>query len=152
MPSIREVVQQKPWIGWAVALVLFGVSELLIYPTNKPSGGYSADRLREIVTIRFSDTGEELTMGRGDFERRLRLESSGLIDPAKGLLNPKTNQNTGFLVDVEGWNKTVERINQERKKLGTDTSGASTPRPGMTVQPTAPADQPAAPAASPQPK
>lgn len=131
MPSIREVIQQRPWIGWVVALVLFGVSAFLVFRGNGSGGAYSPEKLREIVTIRFSDTGEEVTMGRGDFERRLRLESSGIIDPAKGLLNPKTSQNTGFLVDVEGWRSTVDRINAERKKMGTDTAPPSSPRPGI---------------------
>lgn len=132
MPSIRDVMQQKPWIGWAVALVLFAVSAFLIIRGNRGSGGsYSPERLREIVTIRYSDTGDEVKIGRGEFERRLRLESTGVIDVTKGLTNPKTQQPTGFLVDADGWKSTVDRINAERQKMGsTDAQRAARPGDG----------------------
>lgn len=139
MASVREALRSKPWIGWAVALVLFGISAFLIIRGNRPRGAYSPERLREVVTIRYSDTGDEETMGRGDFERRLRLESSGVIDPGKGLTNPKTQQPTGFLIDAEGWKSTVDRINAERAKLGS-TGATRSARPGELTTPVDPKD------------
>lgn len=159
MASIRDTLKEKPWIGYVLIIALFAGAGYFFIKANRPRGAYSPERLREKVTIRFSDTKEEITMGRGDFERQLRLQSTGLIDPNMGLLNPKTNQYTGILVDTDGWNQTVNRINEERRKLGS-VEVTRSKRPDAPVQalpadgsqPPAAPGAPTAPEAPPAPK
>ena len=52
-------------------------------------------------------------MPRGRFEKELRMRG-GDLDPSKGLINPKTNQPTGFLFDKKEWEETVARLKGER--------------------------------------
>lgn len=134
MPSIREQLQKKPWLGWALAGVLMCLAVLLYFRNSQSKGAYSPERMQEFVTIRYSDTGDEERIRRGAFEQRLRLEVQGLLDPSKGLVNPKTQQPTGFLVDTQGWDETVARINAERKRLGTDGNSAGRARPDAIQQ------------------
>jgi hypothetical protein len=158
MSSLREKMQEKPWIGWVVASVLLVVAVALFFRGSfAEKGAYNPERMREFVTIRYSDTGDEEKLRRGAFEKRLRSESSGLLDLSKGLLNPKTQQATGFLVDTEGWSETVNRINAERKRLGTEAAENSRRRPDAPTQlpagfPPATEQPPAPPAAPADPK
>jgi len=135
MASLREKMREKPWIGWIVAGVLLAVAVALYFRGSiGDRGAYNPERMQEFVTIRYSDTGDEERLRRGTFEKRLRSEAAGLIDPAKGLINPKTQQPTGFLVDTRGWEETVARINEERKKLGSESAVTSRRRPDAPTE------------------
>lgn len=112
---LREGVQRKPWLGWVFALVLGGLAVLLYLRGGRSADPYSPERTTESVTIKFTDTGEELTMPRGRFEKLLR--DQGELDASKGLLNPATKKYSGFLVDKDEWEETVRRINAERDAL-----------------------------------
>jgi hypothetical protein len=131
MPSLRETLNKSPWIGWALAFVLLGVSAYLYFSRTTDVNAYNPERMREFVTVKFADTGEEERMPRGKFERALREAQKGQLDGSKGLVNPKTGQPTGFLFDKADWEETISRINDERKRLQGDAAKAasSTPLP-----------------------
>lgn len=148
MSNLRQKLNDKPWIGWTVAGAMAVLAGVVYFTRSSGSNvEYSQEYMTEMVTVKFADTGDELELPRGRFERMLRSSGSGTLDPSKGLINPKTNQPTGFLFDKSDWEKTVQRINSERKELGTDAA-ASKPEQGSTQPP----GQASTPAASPQPK
>jgi hypothetical protein len=113
MQALREFLAKRPFIGWIVAGVCVLVAAFVIYRNSSSNSPYSVDRLGEMVTIKFSDTGEEITMPRGRFEQML-WDRPAPIDPTQGIVNPKTNQPTGFLYNKNEWEETVSRINGER--------------------------------------
>jgi len=114
--GLREALNQRPWIGWAVAGVAILVLGVVAF--NRTFGGGppdSAKRRAEMVTIRCTETGEEWEMNRGQFEQML-LTTPGQIDPAKGIPSPYADGRlTGVLVDKSDWDDTVERINAAKK-------------------------------------
>lgn len=156
MPSIRDHMQQKPWIGWAVAGVLFAAAIYLYMSRSSASNvEYGQEYMTQMVTVKFADTGDEMELPRGRFEKMLRDSAGGTLDAAKGLINPKTNQPTGFLFSKSDWDQTISRINQQRKELGTadnaggggiapapsvikDASGKAIQEPGVDATPTKP--------------
>lgn len=76
----------------------------------------SLERRSEDVTIRCTETGEEWTMNRGEFERVL-MGMHGQIDPTKGIPSPHAEGRlTGVLVDKDDWEEAVERINRMKAK------------------------------------
>jgi hypothetical protein len=120
MSSIREQISSKPWIGWAIAGVLFVAAVYLyISRSSRNDVQYGQEAMTKMVTVKFTDTGDELVMPRGRFEKMLRGSVTGTLDPSKGLINPKTNQPTGFLFNKSDWDETIQRINTERKEFGT---------------------------------
>ncbi len=150
MASIRDSLQKSPWIGWALALVMFGVAGYFAFfrghvgvdPSNP-------ERMREIVTIKYTDTGEEVKMGRGQFERALRESQPGMtVDPSKGLVNPKTGQATGFLFDKDDWDSLVKQINAERAEF---RGSGPAPEPAVTKRPGSDAPRPQLPGEAPKP-
>lgn len=76
------------------------------------TSGSDIEELTSDVVIRYEDTGDEVKMNRGQFERALlaRLHQKELIDAAVGLENPKTGKATGFPVDRAFWNKMIEDV------------------------------------------
>jgi hypothetical protein len=125
LDRVRQLMNSKPWIGWAVAGVLLAGSAFMII-RGQTSGrdAYHPDRLQETVTVRFTDTGDEMTTTRGRLLREL-TKDAGQLDPSKGLINPKTGQPTGFLFDKEEWDAMVTRINAEKESF----------RKGSAIQP-----------------
>ncbi|MDX2146172.1 MAG: hypothetical protein SFZ23_01520 [Planctomycetota bacterium] len=113
MPSLRENLNKKG-LGWVVAglilLVAVGIQVYRSFASDPNDPAF----YQENVTIRFTDTGKEVTMRRGRFEKELRLQD-GLLDPAKGIRNPETGEFSGILVSKTEWQQTVERINAEKR-------------------------------------
>ena len=114
--TIREFLNKAPWAGWAVAGALLLASAFLFFRGQRGTDPYSPERMQEMVTIRFTDTGEEVTMPRGAMDKQLRYQGEKL-DPSKGIINPKTGQPTGFLFDKEEWEEMVARINAEKEQF-----------------------------------
>ena len=155
MPNVREMLQSSPWIGWAVAGLLLALSVFMFFRGSVGQDLYSPDRMREMVTIKFTDTGEEMEIPRGRLDLQLR-QTGGKLDPTKGLINPKTGQPTGFPFSKSEWEDMCARINASREAMGAANSTAGSIRPGEPPAPTIPAPRPgeAAPAApkTPSPK
>lgn len=114
MPSPREIIENKPWLGWGVAGILGVVAVVVLMRSFGGGDPYSVDTLTQDVTIKCTETGETWTMPRGRMEKELRLRA-GLIDAGQGLANPSTGRPTGFPFDDKGWRSTVERLNAEKK-------------------------------------
>lgn len=127
MDRIRDFMNRSPWLGWVFAAVMLGVSVLLYMRMSGSGDTYSPERMTEDVTIRFSDTGDEITMPRGRFEKELRMRG-GAIDPSKGIINPKTNEPTGFLFNKAEWDETVARLNTERESVVGSKPSSSNPK------------------------
>ena len=111
MPSLREQLNARPWLGWAFAGAVL-VAAFFMYLRMRPSdeGALSGDSLTEEVTVKFTDTGETVTMLRGRLTREL-LGKNGKIDPTEGIVNPKTGKPSGILVSDKQWKKLVAEIN-----------------------------------------
>ncbi|MFN9972478.1 MAG: hypothetical protein ACK58T_21570, partial [Phycisphaerae bacterium] len=77
------------------------------------SSTYDLGTLSQEVTVRFMDTGDEIKLSRGEFEKQLRMVSGNLTKDT-GIPNPKTGKPTGVLVATREWEETVDRINAER--------------------------------------
>lgn len=105
--ALRDKSSTWKWIATAV-LLFAGALLLARLIVRAPA----SERLAQTVTIRYEDTGEETKINRGMFEKIL-LEQAVLkpLDPSKGLVNPKTNTQTGFPIDRELWNRLIKEIN-----------------------------------------
>lgn len=113
--GLREVINEKPMLGWIVAsIILVGAVFFAIRSTTNHAPD-SLERRSQEVTIRCTETGNEWTMNRGQFERLL-LTQNGMIDPTKGIPSKYAEgRPTGVLVDKSDWNETVTRINAWKK-------------------------------------
>ncbi|MEM1331522.1 MAG: hypothetical protein AAGG07_13285 [Planctomycetota bacterium] len=110
MQSIRQAINERPWIGWTVAAVCATFATLFVTGVigREPS---PQEMLAQEVTIRCTETGEEWTMTRGEFERALYL-APGRLDPERGIPSPHADgRPTGVLVNKQDWEQTVARIN-----------------------------------------
>ncbi len=132
MERIRQFIREKPWAGWIVALMILAAAGVIIYQQNRPKGIYDAGSMTEMVTIKYIDTGEEEEIPRGRVDKMLRDQQTGKVDPAKGLINPKTGQPTGFPIDKRNWEAWINRINEDRAQYGTSESVAPRNRPTPT--------------------
>lgn len=119
MERIRQFMREKPWAGWLVALVILAAAGTIIYRQNQSAGRFTPASMQEYVTIKYMDTGEEVRLPRGRVDKMLR-DQGGPLDPSKGLVNPATGQPTGFLIDREDWDSWIQRINEDRDRLGSD--------------------------------
>ena len=118
MPSIREAINERPWLGWAVAGVcLLGAALLLATRLFGDGPPDSIERRTQTVTIRCTETGEDWQLNRGEFERLL-LTMPGQIDPTKGIPRPSDGKLTGVLIDKSEWDETVKRINEQKALYG----------------------------------
>lgn len=116
--GMRETMNEKPWLGWIVAALLFVVAAFFAWRSLSSGGDmYSADRMTEIVTIKFTDTDDTIEMPRGRLIKQL-LEQGGTLDPGKGLINPKTQQPTGFLFNKSEWDRMISELNADRAAAG----------------------------------
>ncbi len=136
-----------PWIGWTIAAIALGVAAYMYFGQQGDIDPYNPDRMKQMVSVKFTDTGEVIELPRGRFERQLRDTNGGLLDPTKGITNPKTGQPTGFLFDKSDWEEVVARINGERTAAGiSDASPSPSSRPSVaTPLPTPEAPKPEAP-------
>ena len=112
--SIREFLNKSPWLGWVLAGILLAVSIFMLVKGQGGTDPYNPDRMRESVTIRFTDTNDEITMTRGQMDKELRRKGVKL-DVSEGITNPKTGKPTGFLFNKTEWDEMIARINQEKE-------------------------------------
>ncbi len=107
---MRDLLRKNPWIGWTLCGVLFLACGFLWWDRSRGGSPFSPERMQEMVSIKYTDTGEVATMPRGRFEKLLR-EGGTKLDPSKGLINPKTGQPTGFLFNQKEWDESIARVN-----------------------------------------
>lgn len=118
--SVREALNQKPWIAWTVSGVCLVLTAFFFMRSLGNNAPDSIERLSQTITIRCTETGNEWEMNRGRFERML-LQQHGLIDPDKGIPSEFADGRlTGVLVSKNEWTETVERINALKKAYGAD--------------------------------
>ena len=114
--GLRNVINEKPVVGWAVAAVLAVVAVYLAFFRGGTSSGDrpSISDLKSDVTIRDIETGETWTMNRGELEKYLFSRAYDRnLDPSLGLPNPTTGKLSGFPELRGGWEDLVTRINTE---------------------------------------
>lgn len=143
MDRIRRFVRENPWAGWTLSLIILGIAATIIVRQNSSSGRYTPDRMQEYVTIKYMDTGDEDRIPRGRVDKMLREQQLGMVDPTKGLLNPKTGQYTGFPYDKDDWEAWVKRINDDREQFAGDKNPPVRSQPGRN--PPTPPPAPSAP-------
>ncbi len=115
--GLRDAINKKPWIGWLVAGVFAAAAAWFMYKGMGSDAPDSLERRSQQVTIRCTETGEEWTMNRGEFERLLLLQP-GSIDPDGGIPSQFADgRPTGVLVDKDEWTETVDRINAMKRSV-----------------------------------
>lgn len=135
MVKLREWMAKNAWAAWALLGVL---AIVLVYVQflRKSNDPYDPDRMTQMVTIHFKDTGDDIQMPRGRMEQELRLRGTTL-SPDDGIANPKTGAHTGF--PKSEWDETVSRLNTERSKVLSSSSKSTAPVPapdrGTTPKP-----------------
>lgn len=122
----------KPVVGWSVAGVAILLALVMLWRSLTGSNPYDTSRLAETVTVRFTDTDDEVKLLRADFERQLR-SSPGKLTTSSGIVNPKTGKPTGILVATREWDEVVNRINEER-----DWAKQNSPFGGPPAKPAGP--------------
>lgn len=125
MSSIRDQLNARPWLGWAFAGVVVVASVVtFIRMRSSDDGVMSGDALTEEVTIRYTDTGETVSMLRGRLTREL-LGKDGRLDPSQGIRNPKTGELSGVLVNDKQWQKLVAEINALKEDAAKNKSASN---------------------------
>ncbi|MDP1661354.1 MAG: hypothetical protein Q8L55_05505 [Phycisphaerales bacterium] len=125
MSSIRDQLNARPWLGWAFAGVVVLASVVtFMRMRSSDDGAMSGDALTEEVTIRYTDTGETVSMLRGRLTREL-LGKDGLLDPTQGIRNPKTGELSGVLVNDKQWQKLVAEINALKEDAAKNKSASN---------------------------
>lgn len=115
--GLRETVNSKPWIGWAVAGAMILVAGFFAYRNMSGSGDrFAPESMRETVTIKYTDTGDTEEVHRGRLIKRLLDEQGGKVDATRGLINPKTGQPTGFLFDKREWDAMIKELEVQSPK------------------------------------
>ncbi len=116
--GLRETLNEKPIVGRTIAFVAIVGALFFGFRTQMSSPPDSVERRSQTVTIRDTETGDEWTMNRGQFERLLLLQS-GTIDPGAGIPSKFSDGRlTGVLIDTNDWTETVNRINAMKKQVG----------------------------------
>jgi len=108
---MREMLA-KPAVGWSVAGLAVLLALFMFWNSTRNST-YDLARLSEKVTVRFTDTDDEIVLVRAEFEKQLR-STPGKLSTSAGIINPKTGKPTGILVATRDWQEVVDRINEER--------------------------------------
>ena len=112
MPDLREELNKRPWLGWIVAGVLLVVAVAVYLSRTGNDDPYSPERMTEMVTIKFTDTGDEMEIPRGRLDKELRGRSD--LNAGAGVINPKTGAATGFPFDKKDWESWIARIQKEK--------------------------------------
>jgi len=116
--GLRDTLNQKPMLGWTFAGIFLVAAAVLVLRSGGSNAPDSHERRSQQVTIRCTETGNEWTMNRGQFERLL-LTQNGMIDPTKGIPSEFADgRPTGVLVDKSDWEETVKRINAMKSAVG----------------------------------
>ncbi|MFO0831947.1 MAG: hypothetical protein U0637_08890 [Phycisphaerales bacterium] len=138
---MRSILEKYPWLGWALAGLLLGLSIWLYFARTRGATEYDPDSMKEMLTIRYTDTNETEKIPRGRLDQMLR-RSGDQIDPSKGITNPKTGQPTGFLVDEDEWSKMIDHINRDKSEAKAASGGKARvvpqPAPRQTPAPPTP--------------
>lgn len=113
----RKSIVKKPWVGWAVAAGCLGLAAYFHFGRGSGADLYTPESMTEMVTIKFTDTGEEMEIPRGRLDKMLR-ERGSKLDPTQGVTNPKTGQPTGFPFNKNEWEKWIARINKDKEEAG----------------------------------
>ncbi|HEX2839091.1 MAG TPA: hypothetical protein VHN77_13295 [Phycisphaerales bacterium] len=132
---MRDLLNKYPWLGWVIAALLLGVSIWLYLARTSGADAYDPESMKEMLTIRYTDTDEVERIPRGRLDQMLR-RSGNSIDPKQGIINPKTGKPTGFLVDEDEWTQMIERINQEKEAIRQESGGKARIAPRPTTTPT----------------
>lgn len=115
MASIRGLLSDNPKVGWGVAAVCFTAAVAVLFVRLQGAGpADSVARLSQDVTLRCTETGEEWTMNRGQFELSLLTYSGELSEDGMFPSPHAEGRLTAVLVDKADWKETVERINAEK--------------------------------------
>ena len=125
--NIRESLNKNPTIGWALAAVLALAAVGYAFFGNKDEGAVPTDK----VTVLFTDTNEEVVMRRGVLEKILS-ERPGPVDPAQGIVNPKTQVASGVILNKDDWAKTVEKLNAEKRAAAAQSSAGGNGNAGSS--------------------
>lgn len=126
MDRIRQLMREKPWMGWIVALVAIAAAGFMMFNNTQSDGRFTPSNMQEIITIKYIDTEEEVRLPRGRVDKMLRGQG-GNLDPSKGLINPKTGKASGYPVDKDDWEKWIKRINEDRELMKQPGSANTTP-------------------------
>lgn len=121
--KIKDLFDRSPRTGWLLALLFLVGGVLLFVRLRAAPGMYSYEHMTQDVRIRCAESGEEWTVKRGQMERDL-LMRAGQLNPAEGLINPKTGKATGF--PVNEWQETIDRLNEEKAALASGRRGSAT--------------------------
>lgn len=124
MAGIRSFISNNPKLGWTVALGVFVIAAAVIAIQLKNAGPPdSIARRSEDVTLRCTETGNEWTMNRGEFERAL-MTYQGELTP-DGMFPSKfaDGRPVAILVDRSDWQETVSRINAAKEAYGGQRRG-----------------------------
>ncbi len=116
MDGLRRLMKDKPVLGWAVAAVAIAAAAYFAMSRGPRDQAYTPDMMRQIITIRFADTGDTIDIPRGTLLRDI-ARGGKVIDPTRGIVNPKTGQPTGFPFDKNEWEAMVARINKDMKAI-----------------------------------
>lgn len=109
---MREYLKKHPSLGWILCGVLVAVTAWMWFRRVTEESPFSPERMQQMVTIKYADTGETAQMPRGRFEKMLR-DAGTKLDPKQGLVNPATGKPTGFLFDQREWEEAVSRVNEQ---------------------------------------
>lgn len=115
MANIRGLLANNPKVGWGVAVVCFIAAVTVLFVRLQSAGpADSQARLSQNVTLRCTETGEEWTMNRGQFELSL-LTYTGVLSEDGMFPSPHAEGRlTAVLIDKADWKETVGRINAEK--------------------------------------
>ncbi len=116
MDGIRRVMREKPIVGWVVAAVAIAVAVYFALDRGATEQAYTPEMMREMVTIRFADSGDTVEIPRGKLLRDMAMGGK-VLDTNVGVVNPKTGQATGFPYDKSDWEAMVARINRDIKAI-----------------------------------
>lgn len=116
MKAIHEFLQKHKLAGWAIIGGVLLLAALVALRPWKAEEPYSPARMTRQVTVKFTDTNEEVQMRWGEIETELRRRP-GQLKPDEGLTNPKTSKHTGF-TSQSSWREMIDRINRERQSEG----------------------------------
>lgn len=126
MDALRRLLRERPIVGWIVAAIAIAVAVYFAFFSAPRNTMYAPDMMRQMVTIRFSDTEDTIEIPRGTLLRDM-ARGGKTIDPTQGIINPKTGKPTGFPFDKGEWEAMVARINK-------DLESVRKKHPGMTPQ------------------
>jgi hypothetical protein len=121
MEELKRLIGERKWLVYAAA----GVAVLFLSFWGYRlvfAGGDSlmtTDSLAEDLPVKFTDTGETITMARGDVVRQL-LDRPGNapLPPETRIGHPKTGKQTGIVGSEPSWKKFLDSINVERSYKG----------------------------------